>query len=96
MPDIWQTEADSYPDHFYKTKGGISGRDIAWKISTRSNLKWPINVKQMWELKERCTLKYSYHTGGAGDYGGRLASCYDFKQCQFLQSEPRFFFVLLP
>ena len=46
MPDISQTEADSYPEHFYTTKCAISGRDVAWKISTRSNLKWPITVKK--------------------------------------------------
>ena len=29
MPDIWQTDTDSYQDHFYKTKCAISGKDIA-------------------------------------------------------------------
>ena len=28
-------------DHYYKTKCEISGEDASWKISTRSNSKWP-------------------------------------------------------
>ena len=31
----------------------------------------------MWEFKEGHTLKKFYHTGRAGDYGGRLSSCFN-------------------
>ena len=42
-------------------------------------------------------MKNLYRSGGAGDYGGRLASCYDFKwQVVLIPAiKPRFFPVFL-
>ena len=81
MPDIWQqTEADSYPDHFYKKMCDF------WEGYSLKNLNL-IKFKMAHYhdyCKTNVRVKGRMHPGiflshwRGGESGGRLASCYDF------------------